>query len=144
MKILMGTQNPGKLEGAKQAFEKYFDNVEIEGIAVESDVSKQPTNKEIFQGAKNRVKHLKEYAKQNNIEADFYIASEGGITNLLGNWIELNAAVIEDKEGLQGVGTSSGFEIPEKYIDDIIATEFGIVMDKVFSQHNLGKGKGRN
>ena len=144
MKILMGTQNPGKLEGAKQAFEKYFDNVEIEGIAVESDVSKQPTNKEIFQGAKNRVKNLKEYAKQNNIEADFYIASEGGITNLLGNWIELNAAVIEDKEGLQGVGTSSGFKKKEKYIDDIIATEFGIVMDKVFSQHNLGKAKGRN
>ena len=29
MKILMGTKNPGKIEGAKQAFEKYFDNVEI-------------------------------------------------------------------------------------------------------------------
>ena len=28
MKILMGTKNPGKIEGAKQAFEKYFDNVE--------------------------------------------------------------------------------------------------------------------
>ena len=31
MKILMGTKNPGKIEGAKQAFEKYFDNVEIHG-----------------------------------------------------------------------------------------------------------------
>ena len=29
MKILIGTKNPGKLEGAKQAFEKYFDNIEI-------------------------------------------------------------------------------------------------------------------
>ena len=26
MKILMGTKNPGKIEGARQAFEKYFDN----------------------------------------------------------------------------------------------------------------------
>ena len=29
MKILMGTKNPGKIEGARQAFEKYFENVEI-------------------------------------------------------------------------------------------------------------------
>ena len=62
MKILMGTKNPGKIEGARQAFEKYFENVEIEGISVESEVSAQPVNEEIFQGAKNRVKNLKKYA----------------------------------------------------------------------------------
>ena len=38
MKILMGTKNPGKIQGAKEAFEKYFDNVEIQGIAVNSEV----------------------------------------------------------------------------------------------------------
>ena len=48
MKILMGTKNPGKIEGAKQAFEKYFDNVEIEGIAVDSEVGNQPFNEEIL------------------------------------------------------------------------------------------------
>lgn len=142
MKILMGTKNPGKIEGARQAFEKYFDNVMIEGIAVSSDVSDQPVNEEIFQGAKNRVKNLKKYAKENNIEADFYIASEAGITDLLGNWIDINAAVVEDKEGFQTVGTSQGFEIPEKYIDEIKATELGKVMDKVFNGHELAKGKG--
>ena len=47
MKILMGTKNPGKIEGAKQAFEKYFDNVEIEGISVDSEVGDQPFNEEI-------------------------------------------------------------------------------------------------
>ena len=29
MKILMGTKNPGKIQGARESFEKYFDNVEI-------------------------------------------------------------------------------------------------------------------
>ena len=111
----MGTKNPGKIEGAKQAFEKYFDNVEIEGIAVSSDVGNQPVNEEILQGAKNRVKNLKEYAKQNNIDVDYYISSEAGITNLLGEWIDFNAAVVESKEGLQSVGMSQGFQIPEKY-----------------------------
>ena len=36
-----------------------------------------------IEGAKNRVKNLKQYAKSNNIEADFYIASEAGITDYL-------------------------------------------------------------
>ena len=63
MKILIGTKNPGKIEGAKQAFEKYFDKVEIEGISVDSNVGDQPVNEEILQGAKNRVKNLKKYEK---------------------------------------------------------------------------------
>ena len=142
MKILMGTKNPGKIEGAKQAFEKYFDNVEIEGIPVSSNVGDQPINEEILQGAKNRVKNLKEYARNNNIEADFYVSSEAGITNLLGEWIDINAVVIEDSKGFQSIGTSQGFPIPEKYIEEIKKTELGKVMDKIFSGKDLGKGKG--
>lgn len=142
MKILMGTKNPGKIEGAKKAFEAYFENVEIEGISVSSDVSDQPVNEDIFKGAKNRVKNLRKYAKENNIDAVFFIASEAGITNLLGDWIDINAAVIESKEGYQSVGTSQGFPIPEKYIDEIINTELGKVMDKIFSGVKLGNGKG--
>ena len=142
MKILMGTKNPGKIEGARQAFEKYFKNVEIEGIPVESEVKNQPIDKEIYLGAKNRIKNLKEYAKQNNLEPDYYVASEGGITNLLGDWVDINVAVIEDKSGVQSVGISQGFEIPEKYIKEIKETELGKVMDKIFSSNNLGKGKG--
>lgn len=142
MKILMGTKNPGKIEGAKRAFEKYFEAVEIEGIAVESEVGNQPLNKEIIQGAKNRIKNLKEFAKKNNLNPDYYIASEAGITNLLGEWIDINAAVIEDNKGVQSVGISQGFEIPEKYVNEIIDTELGKVMDKIFSKNNLNKGKG--
>ena len=70
MKILIGTKNPGKIEGARQAFELYFNNVEIEGIPVNSDVGEQPINEEIFLGAKNRVKNLKEYAINNNYDID--------------------------------------------------------------------------
>lgn len=142
MKILIGTKNPGKIEGAKQAFEKYFDNVEIEGVQVSSNVGDQPINEEILQGAKNRVKNLKEYAINNNIEADFYISSEGGITNLLGEWIDINAVVIEDSKGFQSIGTSQGFPIPNKYLDEIKQTELGKVMDKIFNGKELGKGKG--
>ena len=142
MRILMGTKNPGKIEGAKQAFEKYFENVEIEGVPVSSNVGDQPINEEILQGAKNRVKNLKEYASKNNIKADFYISSEAGITDSLGEWIDINAVVIEDSKGIQSVGTSQGFPIPDKYIEEIKKSELGKVMDKIFSEKELGKGKG--
>lgn len=142
MKILMGTKNPGKIEGARQAFANYFNNIEIEGVPVKSDVGDQPLNEEIMQGAKNRVKNLKKYALENKIKADFYVASEAGITNLLGEWIDVNCVVIENSDGLQSVGTSPGFPIPDKYVDEIKETELGKVMDKIFSENELGKGKG--
>lgn len=138
----MGTKNPGKIQGAKEAFEKYFDNVEIEGVPVNPEVGNQPIDEEILQGAKNRVKNLKKYAKDNQIDADFYISSEAGITNLLGEWIDINAVVVESNNGIQSVGTSQGFPIPDKYIDEIKKTELGKVMDKIFSGTELGKGKG--
>ena len=143
MKILIGTKNPGKIQGAKEAFEKYFENVQIEGIPVSSDVNAQPINKEIFQGAQNRVKNLKKYAKENNIIADFYVASEGGIQNLLcDEWIDFNAVVVEDKNGIISYGMSQGFPIPDKYIEEIKENELGGVMDRLFEGHDLGKGKG--
>ena len=142
MKILMGTKNPGKIEGAKQAFEKYFDNVEIEGIKVESEVPNQPFDKEILTGAKNRVKNLREYTKKNNIKVDYFIASEAGITDLLDEWVDINVAVVESSDGLKSVGISQGFPIPNKYIDEIKETELGILMDKLFNKNELNKGKG--
>ena len=142
MKLLIGTKNPGKIQGAKEAFEKYFNNIEIEGIAVDSEVGNQPFDKEILIGAKNRIKSLREYAKKNNIKVDYFLASEAGITNMLGDWIDINIAVVEDNEGLSSVGTSQGFPIPDKYIDEIRKTELGVVMDKIFNGKELSKGKG--
>ena len=51
MNILIGTKNKGKIEGAKRAFERYFNDITIEGISVESEVADQPVNDEILQGA---------------------------------------------------------------------------------------------
>ena len=97
MKILIGTKNKGKIEGAKRAFEKYFKDVTIEGISVESEVADQPVNDEILQGAKNRVKNLKKYAEENMIEADFFVAMESGITDKFGTWLNLTTVYVENK-----------------------------------------------
>ena len=72
MKVLIGTNNKGKVEGAKQAFEKFYENVEVVGISVDSGVSDEPVNDEIYQGASNRVNNLIKYAEDNKVEADFF------------------------------------------------------------------------
>ncbi len=144
MKILVATKNQGKIEGAKRALLNYFDKIEIKGIPVASNVSEQPVNEDIYKGAKNRVKNLKTYAKQNQIEADLYLAIESGITNRLGRWMITNIAVIEDNNGFESYGASPSFPVPERLVQDIIKTELSQVMDKIFGKdeerHNKGGG----
>lgn len=144
MKVLVATKNQGKIEGAKRALSNYFDDIEIQGIPVESNVSEQPVNNEIYQGAKNRVKNLKAYAKKNNIEADLYLSIESGINNVLGRWMITNIAVIEDNKDFESYGTSPSFPVPERLVKDIINTDLSQVMNKIFTKdderHNKGGG----
>ena len=142
MKILIGSKNPGKIQGAKEAFEKYFGNVNIQGIPVPSDVSEEPVTYEIYEGSRNRVDNLIQYAKENNLEAEYFLGIESGITNLLGKWVIINIAVIKDKEGYESWGTSPAFPVPDKYVEEIISTDLGKVMDRIFEQNDLRSNKG--
>ena len=144
MKVLIATKNQGKIEGAKKALEHYFTDIEIKGIPVESNVNEKPLNDEIYNGAKNRVKNLKEYAKENNIDADLYLGVESGINNSLGRWMITNIAVIEDNTDFESYGTSPSFPVPDRLVKDIIDTDLSQVMNTVFSKdderHNKGGG----
>lgn len=144
MKVVIATKNQGKVDGAKRALEKYFDNVIVEGIPADSEVGEQPVDNEIYDGAKNRVKNLKKYCKENNIEADLFLSIESGINNLLGRWMITNIAIIEDNTDFESYGTSPSFPVPERLVKDVINTDFSKVMDKVFEKdeerHNKGGG----
>ena len=144
MKVVIATKNQGKVDGAKRALEKYFDNVIVEGIPADSEVGEQPVDNEIYDGAQNRVKNLKKYCKENNIEADLFLSIESGINNLLGRWMITNIAIIEDNTDFESYGTSPSFPVPERLVKDVINTDFSKVMDKVFEKdeerHNKGGG----
>ena len=56
--MLLGSRNPVKLEVAERVFSKYFAEVEIIGMEVDSKVSHQPINEEAFEGARNRALEL--------------------------------------------------------------------------------------
>ena len=142
MKVLVATKNQGKIEGAKRALLKYFDDVEISGIPVDSNVGEQPVNDEIYIGAKNRVKNLKTYAKKNNIEADLFLAVESGINNSLGRWMITNIAVIEDNYEFESYGTSPSFPVPDTLVQNIIETDLSQVMNTIFEKDNERHNKG--
>lgn len=139
MRVLVGSTNPVKIQGAKEAFEVYFNNFQISGVSVQSDVSDQPFNEEIYTGAKNRVLNLIKYSKEYNVEADYFVAIESGVTNYFGKWININVAVIIDKNGYESIGTSQGFPIPDKYISEIKEKGLGCVMDKLSNIDNIAK-----
>lgn len=142
MIVLVGSMNPGKIEGAKIALEKYFENVEVSGVKVPSNVSEEPVDDEILEGAKNRVGGLVKYAKENNIDADFFMAVESGMTNRLGKWQITNVAFVQDKNEKTGFGTSAGFPVPERLVEKIKNETLGTVMDELFNKSNLHSGTG--
>lgn len=142
MNILIGSKSPKKIQGAKEAFDNYFDNFNIAGIAVPSNVSDEPINIEIYQGARNRVDNLIQYALENNIDAEYFLGIESGVTNLLGRWINVNIAVIKDINGYESWGVSAGFPVPDRYIDEVLSTELGLVMDRVFNQDDFRTNAG--
>lgn len=142
MKVLIATKNPGKIKGAEIALNKYFNDFTIEGISVPSLVPEQPVDDDIFKGAKNRVENLEQYAKENNIDADYFFAIESGISQKLGRWVIVNIAVIKDKNGQTSIGTGPAFPVPNKYVNDIITKTLGSVMDEIFNKNNLNTKEG--
>ena len=69
MKILIGTTNQAKIKGAEEAFKNYYNDFEIEGIKVDSNVPDEPVDIDIYNGAKNRVDNLIKYAKNNRLDS---------------------------------------------------------------------------
>ncbi len=129
MKILIGTKNPGKIEGAREALKKYFEDFDIEGIPVSSDVSEEPVNNEIYEGARNIVNNLIEYAKRNGIEAEYFLGVESGTTNSLGIMVINNMAIIKDKYGYESLGTSRSIPVSNEYVHKIISTEIDLTKE---------------
>ena len=117
IKILIGSNNKAKIEGAKLAFEKYFSDFEIISEDIQSGVNSQPINDEILLGARNRIKGLKDL---NIKDVDFYISSEAGLISIGDLYLNINMGVIEDINGYESIGTSQGYMIPKSKVEPII------------------------
>ena len=139
IKILIGSNNKAKIEGAKLAFEKYFSDFEIISEDIQSGVNSQPINDEILLGARNRIKGLKDL---NIKDVDFYISSEAGLISIGDLYLNINMGVIEDINGYESIGTSQGYMIPKSKVETIKEKTLGVVLDEIFNGVNLNRNKG--
>ncbi|MBU0558942.1 MAG: inosine/xanthosine triphosphatase [Bacteroidetes bacterium] len=143
MKILVGSKNPVKLESVRDAFSKYFNEIEIIGVDVNSNVPDQPINDETYSGALSRSTSLVEINRKENLGADYFVGIEGGIAEAFGKWFAFGCVSIIDKFGHSSFGTSAHFELPEKVTAKLLnREELGIVMDEIMQEENTKQKMG--
>lgn len=145
MKILVGSQNPVKLEATKEAFSAYFDTVEVTGIGVSSNVSNQPVDDETFAGARNRAFELKRIDEARDFNAEFFVGIEGGIKKLFHRWFTFGVMCIMDSTGRTGYGTAPFFELPSSITEKLLkqdGTELGDAIDSLIGGKNTKEKQG--
>ena len=143
MEVLVGSENPVKIEAAKEVFSKYFEQVKVTGIEVSSKVSAQPINEETFEGAKNRALELKKLNEKEKLGADFFVGIEGGITKLYSKWFNLGVGCVIDSQGRVGYGVSPYFELSESIVEQLLSgSELGQVMEKISGKDNIRQREG--
>lgn len=143
MLILVGSKNPVKIEATEIAFSKHFDDIEIKGYSVESNVPDQPHNDEVYEGALNRTKELFKLNQQENLDAQYFVGIEGGIEFKYNRWFSFGCMCIMDKDRNIGFGSSPHFQIPPEVIDRLLKREeLGHVMDEIMKQKNTKQKMG--
>ncbi len=139
MIIVVGSENGVKIEAVKAAFETAFkQSVTVVAVNVESGVSPQPFNEELFVGAKNRALNAMRVAT-----GDFYVGIEGGAVELFGQRFITTAICVADKNGTVSFGMTGGFPVPDAVWKRISSgEELGDVMDSMFNMKGTKKGIG--
>lgn len=135
--VLIGTENPQKRDAIRDAFETYFDDVNVIMISVSSGVSKQPMNSEIARGAKNRIKNMKKVQMLGE-KCDFLVSVEAGIMRIGKRYYNLQYILMENTEtGKQSTGISQMIEVPKRYIKLATKTSINNVFRVIFGDDKV-------
>ncbi|MGJ8679651.1 inosine/xanthosine triphosphatase [Paraglaciecola sp.] len=140
MKIVVGSKNPVKINAAKQAITQVLSLADIDCVGIDSPsgVPDQPMNSHETQlGALNRIKYC-----QQHIDADYYVAIEGGVE--LFEYGPATFAYIAITDGkYRSIGRSSMMPLPPKVFQALEkGEELGTVMDKLFDTKNVKQKQG--
>jgi inosine/xanthosine triphosphatase len=136
--LAVASANPVKLEAAKEAFMLSWNkSIEIVSVDVPSGVSEQPmTYEETRLGAQNRVE--KAFAE---IEADYYIAFEGGV-DVFEDGPKTFAVICISNGDEMIFGQSAILPLPMSVYEKLLeGIELGTAMDELFDTQNI-KQKG--
>ncbi|MCS7144047.1 MAG: inosine/xanthosine triphosphatase [Archaeoglobaceae archaeon] len=138
MRVVVGSKNPTKIEGTRLAFQQFFDDVEVVGVEVVTQL-KQPFNDETIKGALDRA--LKSYSS----EFDFSVGIEAGLISTkytLTGYLDFQVAVVYNGKKFT-IGFGPGFEYPKEVVKQALTgTEVGKTMEKLSGIKELGRKVG--
>jgi len=139
IKIVVGSKNPVKISAAKTAICEILSLKEVECVSVNapSRVAEQPmTSEDTRLGAINRVKYC-----QQQTQADFYIAIEGGVDQFEYGPATFAFVAIASQINMS-IGRSCNLPLPPVVYQALEkGEELGHVMDRLFKTDNI-KQKG--
>lgn len=140
IKIVVGSKNPIKISAVKTAICDVFSLKEVECVAINapSNIAEQPmTSDETQHGAINRVKYCQQQA-----QADFYIAIEGGVDQFEYGPAAFAYVAIADQKQMS-VGRSCNLPLPPVIYQALQnGEELGHVMDRLFNTNNVKQKQG--
>ncbi|WP_432458822.1 inosine/xanthosine triphosphatase [Agarivorans sp. QJM3NY_25] len=139
LKVIVGSLNPVKIAAVKEALALYYPEPQIDcqGMHAPSLVAEQPmTSQETRDGAVNRLRYC-----QQQQDADFYAAIEGGVDLFEDGPATFAYAVIADRQQMS-VGRGANMPLPVSVYQALAqGDELGPLMDKLFNTTNI-KQKG--
>ena len=133
MKIVVGSLNRAKITGVERAFKKYFDDIEIVSVKVDSGVPPQPVSLEdVIKGSKTRA--LKAGEKVDGWS--YSIGVEAGLFKVGGIWMDVQVAYIVDSEYRCSIGLSPAYPVPDKVIEKLLGGEYDELEDVLNDYYN--------
>lgn len=141
MKIAVGTKNPAKINSTRIAFKKVFpsEKIVVVGESISSGISNQPmSDEEAIKGARTRAKGALKAAN-----SDFGVGLEGGMHKIGNKWFDYGWAVIVNKKGEEGIGSSIRIEVPNRIYQLVKKHgELGYATDAYFKTVNSKQKQG--
>jgi inosine/xanthosine triphosphatase len=134
-KVIVASENPVKLNVAKNTFASVFPEEEFDFVAVksESGVPDQPMNEETEQGAYNRL----QFIKQLYPDADYWVSQEGGLFEEGERLYNRAWMMVTDSTGYVAKCSTAQFYLPTEVIKNVRADmESGPASDLFFNSIN--------
>lgn len=136
MKVVVGSLNPTKIEGTRQAFSPYFEHLEVDGRDVESGSPDQPFDGDTIRGALNRAVNAYSHC-------DLGVGIEAGLFWFEGiGYVDFQVAVIYDGQN-STYGFGPGFVFPPNVVENALkGIEVGDSMEQLSGIKDLGEKYG--
>lgn len=142
MRIALGSTNQVKIDAAREAFSHFYENVTVISVGIENLQSQPVTLHGTVKGALTRAR--KSMEKINN--ADLGVGVEAGLMEIaeLKTYLNIQFAVILDRNDRLTVGCSSGFQLPSEVAKMVLIERMEVdrAVEFLYNIKDIGEKRG--